>query len=75
MGLDCSSVGQLAEHCFRQALKGSARHTELLLAYTEGTPKQGVELSGPDGGGMKFENMSDAEIDAIAKRGTNKCFL
>jgi hypothetical protein len=55
---------ELAEHCFRQALKGSARHAELFLNYTEGKPKQGVELSGPNGDAMKFENMSDAEIDA-----------
>jgi hypothetical protein len=58
---------QLAEHCFRQALKGSARHTELFLAYTEGKPKQGVELSGPNGDAMKFENMSEAELDARLK--------
>jgi hypothetical protein len=55
---------QLAGHCFRQALKGSVRHAELFLAYTEGKPKQGVELSGQDGGAMKIENMSNAEIDA-----------
>lgn len=55
---------QLAEHCFRRALKGSARHVELFLAYTEGKPKQGVELSGPDGSAMRFENMTDAELDA-----------
>jgi Family of unknown function (DUF5681) len=58
---------QLAEHCFLQALKGSARHAELFLAYTEGKPKQGVELSGPDGGAMKFENMSEAQIDVRLK--------
>jgi hypothetical protein len=58
---------QLAEHCFRQALKGSARHAELFLAYTEGKPKQGVELPGPNGDAMKFANMSDAEIDARLK--------
>jgi hypothetical protein len=58
---------QLAEHCFRQALKGSARHAELFMAYTEGKPKQGVELSGPDGSAMRFENMSEAEIDARLK--------
>ena len=58
---------QLAEHCFRQALKGSARHAELFLNYTEGKPKQGVELSGPDGGAMKFENMSEAELDERLK--------
>jgi len=58
---------QLAEHCLRRALKGSARHAELFLAYAEGKPKQGVELSGPDGGAMKFENMSEAEIDARLK--------
>jgi len=58
---------QLAEYCFRRALKGSARHAELFLNYTEGKPKQGVELSGPDGGAMKFEDMSEAEIDARLK--------
>jgi hypothetical protein len=54
----------LAEHCYRRALRGSARHAELFLAYSEGKPKQGVELSGPDGGAMRFESMTDAEIDA-----------
>jgi hypothetical protein len=57
----------LVRHCFERAMHGSARHLELLLAYVEGKPKQGVELSGPDGGAMKFENMSDAELDARLK--------
>jgi hypothetical protein len=39
----------------------------LLLAYVEGKPKQGVELSGPDGSAMKFEGMSDTELDARLK--------
>jgi hypothetical protein len=54
----------LVRHCFKKAKQGSARHLELLLAYVEGRPKQGVELSGPDGGALRFENMKDAEIDA-----------
>jgi hypothetical protein len=58
---------QLAEHCFRCALKGSARHAELFLAYTEGKPKQGVELSGADGGAMRFENMSAEQLDVRLK--------
>jgi hypothetical protein len=58
---------QLAEYCFRRALKGSARHAELFLNYTEGKPKQGVELSGPNGDAMKFENMSETELDARLK--------
>jgi hypothetical protein len=57
----------LVRHCFKKAMHGSARHLELLLAYVEGKPKQGVELSGPDGGAMKFENMSDAELDTRLK--------
>ena len=48
-------------------MRGSARHFELLVAYVEGKPKQGVELSGPDGGAMKFENMSAAELDTRLK--------
>jgi hypothetical protein len=47
-------------------MKGSARHAELFLAYTEGKPKQGVDLSGPNGD-TKFENMSEAELDARLK--------
>jgi hypothetical protein len=48
-------------------MHGSARHLELLLAYVEGRPKQGVELSGPEGGAMRFENMSEAERDTRLK--------
>jgi hypothetical protein len=40
---------------------------ELLVAYVEGKPNQGVELSGLDGGAMRFENMSDAELDVQLK--------
>jgi hypothetical protein len=58
---------ELAEYCFHRALKGSVRHAELFLHYTEGKPKQGVELSGPNGDAMKFEDMSDAEIDTRLK--------
>jgi hypothetical protein len=54
----------LVRHCFKKAMHGSPRHLELLLAYVEGRPKQGVELSGPDGGAMRFESMTDAELDA-----------
>lgn len=57
----------LVRHCLRKAKAGSVRHLELLLAYVEGKPRQGVELSGPDGGAMKFENMSEAQIDARLK--------
>jgi hypothetical protein len=57
----------LVRHCFKRAVHGSARHLELLLAYVEGKPKQGVELSGPNGDGMRFENMSEAQIDARLK--------
>lgn len=57
----------LVRHCFKKAMHGSPRHLELFLAYVEGRPKQGVELSGPDGSAMRFENMSEAEIDARLK--------
>src|ERR1700730_2808633 len=53
----------LVRHCFKKAQQGSPRHLELLLAYVEGRPKQGVELSGPDGGAMRFENMSDEQLN------------
>jgi hypothetical protein len=58
---------QLAEHCFRRALKGSARHAELFLNYTEGKPRQAVELSGPNAGAIRFQNMTDEELDERLK--------
>jgi Family of unknown function (DUF5681) len=54
---------QLAENCFKRALKGSARHAELFLSYAEGRPKQGVELSGLDGAAIRFEGLSEAEME------------
>jgi hypothetical protein len=59
-----TNAESLVRHCFKRAMHGSARHLEMLLAYVEGKPKQGVELSGPNGGAMRFENMTDAELDA-----------
>jgi hypothetical protein len=53
----------LVRHCFKKAQQGSPRHLELLLAYVEGRPKQGLELSGA----MKFENMTEAQIDGRLK--------
>lgn len=38
-----------------------------LLDHYYGKPKQGIEMSGPDGAAMKIENMSEAEIDARLK--------
>src|SRR5260370_34654231 len=57
---------QLAEHCFRRALKGSARHAELFLNYSEGKPKQGLELSGPNDEPIGFLNLTRGQVDARA---------
>ena len=54
---------QLAEHCLKCALKGSARHAEMFLNYAEGRPRQAVELSGPTAGAIRFQNMTDEELD------------
>jgi hypothetical protein len=61
---DKTNALRLAESCFKRAMNGSARHAELLLAYAEGRPRQTVEMSGPNGGAMRFESMSDVELDA-----------
>jgi hypothetical protein len=36
---------ELAEYCFRRAMKGSIRHAELFLNYSEGRPKQIHDLN------------------------------
>jgi Family of unknown function (DUF5681) len=58
---------QLAEYCFHRALKGSVRHAELFLHYTEGRPRQAVELSGPNASAVRFQNMTDEELEARLK--------
>jgi hypothetical protein len=55
---------QLAEYCLRRALKGSVRHAELFLHYMEGRPRQAVELSGPNASAVRFENMTNEELEA-----------
>ncbi|MGC2765615.1 MAG: DUF5681 domain-containing protein [Candidatus Acidiferrum sp.] len=53
----------LAQYCFHRALKGSARHAELFLNYSEGKPKQGVELSGISGEPIRFSDLTREQID------------
>jgi hypothetical protein len=55
---------ELAEHCLRQALKGSVRHAELFLNYSEGKPKQGLELSGLNGEPIRFQNFTRDQLEA-----------
>lgn len=62
-GREISGAEELAEVCLARAVRGSARHAELFLAYAEGKPKQGVELSGPDGGPMRCDQLTEAQID------------
>ena len=56
---DKTGAEQLAEHCFRLALKGSIRHLALFLHYLEGRPRQAVELSSHN----RYENMTDQELN------------
>jgi hypothetical protein len=55
---------ELAQYCFRRALKGSARHAELLLNYSEGKPKQGLELSGSEAEPIRFLSLTWEQIEA-----------
>jgi hypothetical protein len=53
----------LVRHCFKKAMRGSVRHTDLMLAYAEGRPKQGLEVSGR----MDLRNLGEDQIDARIK--------
>jgi Family of unknown function (DUF5681) len=60
----------LVRHCFKQAMHGSARHLELLLAYAEGRAKQIVEASGPNGTPLFNLSRDEAQsriVDLLAK--------
>jgi hypothetical protein len=48
---------------FLLRLKGSARHAEMFLNYAEGRPRHSVELAGPSAGALRFQNMTDEELD------------
>jgi hypothetical protein len=45
-----------------KALKGSPRHIALALDYVESKPKQGLEISGPEGGPLQLTALSNAEL-------------
>lgn len=46
-------VAAVATH---KAIKGSARHLQIVLDFTEPKPKQTHELTGPDGGPIQLQN-------------------
>jgi hypothetical protein len=63
----------VVRHCFKKAMRGSARHLELLLAYAEGKAKQIIEASGPNGTPLFNLTRDEAQsriLDLMAKVAT-----
>ena len=54
----------LAAVCLKKGLKGSPRHLELAMNYAEGKPKQGLEISGPDGGALEYADLTMEQLYA-----------
>jgi hypothetical protein len=57
----------LVERAYAKAARGSARHLEILLDRVEGKVKQVAELTGPNGGALRFENMTEVQLDTRLK--------
>ena len=55
----------LVEQAYARALRGSARHLQILLDRAEGKPRQSLELTGGDGGpvSLKYANMPIEEVE------------
>jgi hypothetical protein len=53
----------VAKKLLARAKKGEVKAIQLVAERVEGKPKRQVELSGPDGGQLAIENMTDEELD------------
>ena len=63
-----SKARLLVENAYSKALRGSARHLEILLDRTEGRVKYVAEVTGADGGALRYAHLSDAELESELAR-------
>ena len=47
----------------RRARKGDLRAIQLIAERTQGKPMRAVEISGPEGGALEMDHMTDEELD------------
>lgn len=60
---DSKVAEAIARALLGKAKAGDLRAIQLVVERVQGRPKQAMELSGIDGGPMRFEDMSDEQLD------------
>lgn len=60
---DSKVAEAIAQVLLGKAKRGDLRAIQLVVERVQGRPKHSMELSGIDGGPMRFEDMSDEQLD------------
>ena len=47
----------------KRARKGDIRAIQLIAERTQGKPRRAIEISGPDGGAVEIDRMTDEQLD------------
>jgi hypothetical protein len=53
----------VAAALLKRARKGDIRAIQLIAERTRGKPARAIEISGPDGGALEIDRMTDEQLD------------
>ena len=53
----------MAAALLKRARKGDIRAIQLVAERTQGKPTRAIEISGPEGGALEIDRMTDEQID------------
>ena len=60
---DAEVARDVAAALVKRARKGDVRAIQLIAERTQGKPMRAVEISGPDGGALEIDHMTDEQLD------------
>lgn len=60
---DAQAARDVASALLKRARRGDLRAIQLIAERTQGKPTGAVEISGPDGGALEIDRMTDEELD------------
>ena len=60
---DAQAARDVAAALLKRARKGDIRAIQLIAERTQGKPKRAIEISGPEGGALEIDYMTDEQLD------------
>jgi hypothetical protein len=60
---DSEAARDVAAALLKRARKGDIRAIQLIAERTQGKPMRAIEISGPDGGALEIDRMTDEQLD------------